>query len=392
MDGGRPEFTQRTTTGSNTCPPTPKLKDSCDLCSASKVRCNKQKPACGRCDKLGYPCFYSQARRGGRPYRPRNAQNQLDGAATESPSRQRRTINPSEYTSVGLQPSSREPHISARQEEEPADERYPKSDYGFNIDAVLRKVRGSRMSQNGQVDCQRSDRDLFKGPIPDAGQKTPNTLFDNSNSNRTTSNAFENPFRISTPSCGEKMSSNASETDCMTVAMDMLQQLDMMSAKLQCGAGAGSQVVAQNIETAIHTITTTFRHLSTILICPCSERSDVGLLAAAVCVTILDVYGIIISNSPRHKEHPSPTLSEDAAQWDRMDLCTKCYQDRPEEEVATMRVLGELPKVAKVVLQFTKRYRDRETDESSPDPLPAMTTFLKCRLQSITNEATDRLV
>ncbi|CAP93644.1 hypothetical protein E8E15_009243 [Penicillium rubens] len=51
---------------------TPKLKDSCDKCSASKLRCTKEKPFCTRCDKLGYTCFYSPARRAGRPYRSRN--------------------------------------------------------------------------------------------------------------------------------------------------------------------------------------------------------------------------------------------------------------------------------------------------------------------------------
>ena len=75
-----------------------------------------------------------------------------------------------------------------------------------------------------------------------------------------------------------------------------------------------------------------------------------------------------------------------------MDVCTKCFQDRPEDEVTTMRVLGELPKVSKVVLQFAKRYSERDGEESSPDFLPALAAFLRSRLQAITNEATDRLV
>ncbi|KAL3436410.1 hypothetical protein BDV09DRAFT_203248 [Aspergillus tetrazonus] len=41
-------------------PPVRKLKDSCDVCSASKLRCDKQKPTCAR-----------PARRGGRPHRVR---------------------------------------------------------------------------------------------------------------------------------------------------------------------------------------------------------------------------------------------------------------------------------------------------------------------------------
>ncbi|KAJ5758165.1 Aflatoxin biosynthesis regulatory protein [Penicillium nucicola] len=58
---------------SRPAPPSPKLKDSCDRCSTSKVRCTKGKPSCARCDKLGYTCFYSPARRVGRPYRPKGS-------------------------------------------------------------------------------------------------------------------------------------------------------------------------------------------------------------------------------------------------------------------------------------------------------------------------------
>ncbi|KAB5566221.1 hypothetical protein GE09DRAFT_730862 [Coniochaeta sp. 2T2.1] len=46
-----------------------KLKDSCDSCSASKVRCTKEKPTCTRCTKLEHDCYYSPARRIGRPNR-----------------------------------------------------------------------------------------------------------------------------------------------------------------------------------------------------------------------------------------------------------------------------------------------------------------------------------
>lgn len=52
-----------------------KLKDSCDVCSASKVRCTKEKPVCKRCEKFGYHCLYSPARRVGRPYRPCSTQS-----------------------------------------------------------------------------------------------------------------------------------------------------------------------------------------------------------------------------------------------------------------------------------------------------------------------------
>lgn len=399
MDGAHPKPAQRTTPGRNCCPPAQKLKDSCDLCSASKVRCNKQKPSCGRCDKLGYHCFYSPARRGGRPYRPRT--NQPDGAAAESSGRQPQASRSGDESigSHSESSSSREQHNPPRHEErgESVDKQHQQSDNIFNIDAVLMHLRGSRMSQSAQADCSQSNHDLFKGPSQDASQQTPTPLPDKPNSSQTTSKPSEPLPRISTYGGEKNPALNPPDSDCATVAMDLLQQLDTTSTRLQSGAAAGNQISAQTVGAAMQAVTTAFRRLSTILICPCSERSDIGLLAAAVCVTILDVHGIIITNSTRPKDDPSPTLLEDAAQWDRMDVdrmdvCTKCFQDRPEDEVTTMRVLGELPKVSKVVLQFAKRYSERDGEESSPDFLPALAAFLRSRLQAITNEATDRLV
>ncbi|KAL5094993.1 hypothetical protein Trisim1_003599 [Trichoderma cf. simile WF8] len=58
------------------CAPGRKLKDSCDPCSASKLRCNKQKPTCARCTALNQQCSYSPARRAGRPHRVREKSQQ----------------------------------------------------------------------------------------------------------------------------------------------------------------------------------------------------------------------------------------------------------------------------------------------------------------------------
>ncbi|KAI1195492.1 hypothetical protein F5X97DRAFT_335277 [Nemania serpens] len=57
--------------------PMPKLKDSCDPCSASKLRCDKQKPTCTRCAGLRQLCYYSPARRAGRPHRVRLDKSQV---------------------------------------------------------------------------------------------------------------------------------------------------------------------------------------------------------------------------------------------------------------------------------------------------------------------------
>ncbi|KAL4917412.1 aflatoxin regulatory protein-domain-containing protein [Aspergillus aurantiobrunneus] len=43
-----------------------KLRESCISCSRSKVKCDKEKPTCGRCVRRGLPCEYMVSRRTGR--------------------------------------------------------------------------------------------------------------------------------------------------------------------------------------------------------------------------------------------------------------------------------------------------------------------------------------
>lgn len=44
----------------------PKLRDSCQACAASKVKCHKEKPKCSRCAKRGLACEYLATKRAGR--------------------------------------------------------------------------------------------------------------------------------------------------------------------------------------------------------------------------------------------------------------------------------------------------------------------------------------
>lgn len=68
--------------------PARKLKDCCDVCSAFKLRCDKQKPTCMRCANVNRACTYSPARRAGRPHavRPKSVQNQ-NHKQSKAPSR-----------------------------------------------------------------------------------------------------------------------------------------------------------------------------------------------------------------------------------------------------------------------------------------------------------------
>ncbi|CAE7178416.1 hypothetical protein PTNB85_02868 [Pyrenophora teres f. teres] len=43
-----------------------KLRDCCQSCARSKVKCTKEKPSCSRCETKGIPCRYLQSKRPGR--------------------------------------------------------------------------------------------------------------------------------------------------------------------------------------------------------------------------------------------------------------------------------------------------------------------------------------
>jgi hypothetical protein len=134
----------------------------------------------------------------------------------------------------------------------------------------------------------------------------------------------------------------------------------------------------------------------------------VGLLAGAVCLAMLDVYSAIISDSraDRHVQAPMTDgscmlLSMEDEQLLFGDLSNsssssghggRASANGDEDEDATIvRVLGELTKVARVVMQFSKRYEEDDEEEEhlprSPGYLIALATLLRSHLQSITMDA-----
>ncbi|KAM3414508.1 hypothetical protein BST61_g9667 [Cercospora zeina] len=67
--------------------PTIKYRAACDHCSATKIKCTQERPACARCRTLGRDCNYSRSLRAGKP--PRSSQG-LNERITNAPVRPRR--------------------------------------------------------------------------------------------------------------------------------------------------------------------------------------------------------------------------------------------------------------------------------------------------------------
>lgn len=65
-------------------PKAPKLRDSCDACASSKVKCPKDKPVCSRCARRGITCEYVATRRGERRHNRRSVNTQSTASSRNS--------------------------------------------------------------------------------------------------------------------------------------------------------------------------------------------------------------------------------------------------------------------------------------------------------------------
>jgi hypothetical protein len=183
----------------------------------------------------------------------------------------------------------------------------------------------------------------------------------------------------------------------MSVATDTLVQLELAKVRLQRSQPAGAHPRAAH--TAIETAASAFRTLSSVLVCPCSESHDVGLVAAAACFAMLDVYSAIIGRSKARSADqrlvPPPasdsscmllSMEDELLYWELSNPASSS-SDSAREDATMVRVLGELTEVARVVLQFTKRYWDADGEKHSPDFLKALARMLTLYLKSVTVNA-----
>jgi hypothetical protein len=77
-----------------------KLRSTCNQCAVSKVRCNKGKPTCQRCEAHQFECVYSRSRRRGKP-RSSYQQRSIDGQS-KSPQISSYDWSNSPFNDVGL--------------------------------------------------------------------------------------------------------------------------------------------------------------------------------------------------------------------------------------------------------------------------------------------------
>lgn len=136
-------------------------------------------------------------------------------------------------------------------------------------------------------------------------------------------------------------------TDCASSLMDMMHHLSLQ------------QLQTDTLCTAPGFLTQCYKSICRILICPCSQRLEIVLLAAAACNTILDTFTSLIRET---------------------------RTNGTDEEGNSSRLLSELRQLTRLMLQYTRRYSNEEESQMGAI-VPELASELKLRLQATIDEA-----
>ena len=350
-------------------------KDTCDMCSSSKVKCDKKRPVCGRCNRLDYPCFYSPARRIRK--HPLDDHSPTPSAGQQQ---QQQILGAPSTNVIGDESLSTSSSAS--------------DDFAFGRD--------------NNVPHSLSVHSNFTPAF-----STPNTIFPSLttiNKEITSTKRRRSTPKPSTPECQQSPGSSDPKVDCATTAMDLLQNLDRTSLKTLSTSTSSNAIVTASLEAVIKEASVAIGRTSIILVCPCSRKADIRLLAAGVCSALLDVYQTFLSANAAENisdHHPASARNGQRSTASRFNERTLdgAIIDSSHRGASTpqysglqgktpiMRILGELARIADLVTLFRNRYSKEEDEESSSrDLLKALLASMTSRLKIMIDDFTHLLV
>ena len=201
--------------------------------------------------------------------------------------------------------------------------------------------------------------------------------------------------------------------DCATTATELLQSLDRTSLKSFPTRISPNAIGTATLEAVMREASVAIRRTSIILVCPCSRKPDIGLLAAGVCSALLDAYQTFLPpNAAEDSSDYHAASVANARTW--QGSAASRFNERTHNgpnvnfnrgsstqysglhpKAPVMRILGELPRIADLVTQFRNRYsQEDEEDEdlSSKDLLRALVTSMTSRLKRMIDDFTHLLV
>ena len=200
-------------------------------------------------------------------------------------------------------------------------------------------------------------------------------------------NSFQ-PLQVQEPlEITSGMSTHHATPDCMLDMLDLFTDLDALEDQIR----RSSSIDSSRVDSAKETITTVFHRLSNVLLCPCSEKAEIGMSITALCMTIIDIHAMMLN---KFSQSRNELTAQDETRWGEHSGTTEEY---PDGDALAMKVIGELSEIAKFSVQFNERYSGVQAGGNTQifsnerdiplDFLPALGRFMSERLQRIANDA-----
>ncbi|KAH8810944.1 aflatoxin regulatory protein-domain-containing protein, partial [Xylogone sp. PMI_703] len=347
---------------------TPKIRDSCQACASSKVRCTKEKPTCSRCARRGFACKYLVTKR---PGRKRNSSDNARGDLSEvqklwpnhsdpSPNYQRPgsaagidSHSISDTYSDVLTPSlaSTLPEISSE---------FDKFGDAFTESFDL----GTPETINFTEECNDIERLLMLDTIDYGIDSAMLSLDYQSMSQASFSFPNVEPLLAGHASVTSIMDSICNSTcNCLTVALELLRLSSstptVCSLTNSPGNGTAKPNTSHNSTCSAPGVITenkeTIEAISNVLQCTCAEDAYILIIMSMIVFKILGKYAAAVAQKPTGElteKHDLPSKNP--------SLLSHCYPYEQENQRKNAQlILSELHYVQRFVKQLSPKLKAR---------------------------------
>ncbi|KAL9608105.1 MAG: hypothetical protein Q9167_007043 [Letrouitia subvulpina] len=381
-----------------TVPTTPKLRDSCQACASSKLKCLKEKPTCSRCAKRGIICEYVATKRGGRSHGNGSGKNKSGNTspgaiATKTVTATQPSLSLNSWFAPSSKFSSTDPLPSQGVVRPPTT---TTSDASANLfPSLLTPVDQSQFfahtdpiadldnsfaSPESYCMPDLSDTDIldqppFFPPGIDSGSNGSTNFFDSFS-------MFEDPLSdrlaFSTPS--SKASSRAltsseasNDQDCFSMdsncvclarALGLMKQLfpnSSASCTTLATQSLDKNIIIPTIQAVIAQNQHTIESVNTMLQCPCSQDGYLLTIISLIVFKILGWYAAAARTTPgtadddnhsvksSRSSHSRYSSHSEQVDQDSAVVGSYCLEGKDKARMAMQLVLSELHRVQRLL-------------------------------------------
>jgi hypothetical protein len=385
-----------------------KLRESCNNCALSKVKCGKEQPVCARCDEREMYCHYSPTRRTGK--RRAWSHTSADGGSELPPSL--KSITPPEEQSYfdyhGLvfnqEMLSREDLLENRNLDNNASSQSLSSLMSPPLSLQLQtgKAIGDAQSQIHDTMFSKGniwgDSNMYMGPLAESYLQKPLPFMDQDPN-------FNMLMPLSSDEDQDSGKKGECQLDqnqhCMNRALDILQKLHtpLPNCSLALESKVESKASGRSIDELIATNKEVLDVVHQILDCPCSLDIQLAFILTTITSKIISWYSAVAQNNEDQSAGSTPRrLTTSPATSENLPFAG--YSDgNSKSKMHAQLVLSELHLVLRLIDKLVARFKGLELGEKGSgsgamEMLPVfveLEAFLRHRLRILVKETTEVL-